>query len=96
MIRSLAASFAALAMAVLTVRGAIAGRHADLILTETLVRMAMFAVLGGVAGWVLDYAIREHLRVRFADRVRWYCDGVAAMANEGPADEPPKSDRKLN
>ena len=77
MIRPLASSFAALAMAVIVMRGVIESAVVEQVLSDAFVGGLAFAVLGGVSGWILDYVVREQVRLRFEDRLRWYRDSVS-------------------
>lgn len=77
MIRPLASSFAALAMAIIVVRGVLESAIVEQVVSDAFVGGLAFAALGGVSGWILDYVVREHVRLRFEDRLRWYRTSVA-------------------
>ena len=72
MTRSYAASLGALAMALVVIRGAIRGELADAVAAEAIVAMLVFAMVGGVAGWIADYLVRDSMETRFRKRVEWY------------------------
>lgn len=77
MIRPLASSFAALAMAVIVIRGAIESAAVDQVVGDAFVGGFAFAILGGVSGWILDYVVREHVRLHFENRLQWYRHSIA-------------------
>lgn len=70
--RSLAASLSALAMAIVVLRGAAGGEPIEVVTTEAIVAMLIFAVVGYVAGWIADYLVRDSLEQNFRARIDWY------------------------
>lgn len=76
MIRPLAASFAALAMAITIVRGAMTSELAIEVIERSLVFAIVYAVIGGLAGWLLDTQIRSSVQGEFEQRVQWYREGM--------------------
>ena len=76
MLRSYAASLGALAMGLVVLRGAILGELAADVAMEAIKAMLVFACVGGVAGWIADYLVRDSLERTFRSRVDWYRNGM--------------------
>ncbi len=76
MLRSYAVSLGALAMGLVVLRGAIHGELAASVAMEAIVAMLVFACVGGVAGWIADYLVRDSLERMFRSRVDWYRKGM--------------------
>ena len=85
MFRSFAASLGALAMGLVVLRGAILGEPASNVAMEAITAMAVFAVVGGVAGWIADTLVRDAVEQAFRKRVEWYREGLsdARLSEEG-------------
>lgn len=77
MSRRYAVSLGALAMSLVVLRGAISGELAAAVAGEAIVAMVIFAAIGGVAGWIADYLVRDSLQILFRKRVDWYRQGLA-------------------
>lgn len=76
MLRSYAVSLGALAMGVVVLRGALYGEAAGEVALEAIFALAVFAVIGGVAGWIADYLVRDAVEQSFRKRVDWYRQGL--------------------
>ncbi len=76
MFRSFAASLGALAMGLVVLRGAILGEPAGNVALEAIAAMAVFAVIGGAAGWIADFLVRDAVEQAFRKRVDWYREGL--------------------
>jgi len=83
--RSYAASLGALAMSLVVFRGIVRGELADAVAAEAIVALVIFAAVGGVAGWIADYLIRDALETLFRKRVDWYRQALIEMASEEAA-----------
>ena len=79
MFRSFAASLGALAMGLVVLRGAILGEPASNVAMEAITAMAVFAVIGGVAGWIADLLVRDAVERAFRKRFVWYREGLTNM-----------------
>ena len=76
MLRSYAVSLGALAMGVVVLRGALYGDAAGEVALEAIFALAVCAVIGGVAGWMADYLVRDAVEQSFRKRVDWYRQGL--------------------
>ena len=85
MFRSFAASLGALAMGLVALRGAVLSEPAGSVALEAITAMAVFAVLGGLVGWVADTLVRDAVEQAFRKRVEWYREGLsdAGLIEEG-------------
>ncbi len=72
MLRSYALSLGAIAMALVSIRGAMAGELAETVAIESVIALVVFAILGGIAGAVMDYLVRSNLEEQYRRRVAWY------------------------
>ena len=79
MFRSFAASLGALAMGLVAFRGAILGEPTGSVALEAITAMAVFAVVGGMAGWIADVLVRDAVERAFRKRVEWYQEGLSDM-----------------
>ena len=76
MLRSYAVSLGALAMGLVVLRGAIHGELAASVAMVAIMAMLVFSCVGGVAGWIADYLVRDSLERMFRSRVDWYREGM--------------------
>ena len=76
MLRSFAVSLGALAMGLVVARGAIHGELAGSVAIEAIGAMLVFTCVGGIAGWIADYLVRDSLERMFRARVEWYRKGL--------------------
>lgn len=85
MFRNFAASLGALAMGLVALRGAILGEPTDSVALEAIKAMAVFAVVGGLVGWIADILVRDAVEQAFRKRVEWYREGLsdAGLIEEG-------------
>ncbi|WP_231617228.1 hypothetical protein [Novipirellula aureliae] len=91
MTRSFALCLGALAMALVIVRGTLFGEFADNIALEAIGALVVFAAIGWVAGWIIDYVVRDTIEAAFRRRVEWYVESVKTMTSElenNPSKEP--------
>ena len=63
-------------MGLVVLRGAIHSEPAAGVAMEAIQAMLIFAGVGGVAGWVADYLVRDSLERVFRSRVDWYRNGM--------------------
>jgi len=63
-------------MGLVVLRGAIRGEAAGDVAIEAIVALAVFAAIGGVAGWITDYLVRDAVEQQFRTRVDWYRQGL--------------------
>ena len=63
-------------MGLVVLRGAIRGELAASVAMEAIVAMLVFSCVGGVAGWIADYLVRDSLERMFQSRVDWYRKGL--------------------
>jgi hypothetical protein len=63
-------------MALVVLRGAIRGELAGHVAMEAIAAMLAFSCVGGIAGWIADYLIRDSLEQMFHARVKWYRQGM--------------------
>ena len=63
-------------MGLVVVRGAIQGEYAGSVAIEAIVAMLVFMCIGGVAGWIADYLVRDSVQHMFRARVDWYRQGM--------------------
>ena len=82
---SFAASLGALAMGLVALRGAVLSEPAGSVALEAITAMAVFAVLGGLVGWVADTLVRDAVEQAFRKRVEWYREALsdAGLIEEG-------------
>ena len=52
-------------MALVIVRGALNGEFAELLRRESIVALFVFACIGWVAGWIIDYLVRDSIEAVF-------------------------------
>lgn len=64
-------------MAVVAVRGACGSAMAGGVIEDALVAGIVFAAVGGITGWILDYVITDHIRRQFEQRLDWYHRSMA-------------------
>lgn len=88
MLRSFALSLGALAMGLVVLRGAVHGERAGAVAMEAIVAMLVFICLGGFAGWIADYLVRDSVERMFRARVDWYRKGMIEAGFIDPADAP--------
>jgi len=50
------------------------GELAAEVVVESMMALVVFAVLGGIAGAISDYLVREDLERQYRSRVAWYCE----------------------
>jgi len=83
--RSFAASLGALAMGLVALRGAVLGEPTGSVALEAITAMAVFAVVGGMVGWIADTLVRDAVEQAFRKRVEWYREGLsdAGLLEEG-------------
>ncbi len=81
MSRSYSVSLGALAMGLVVFRGAIFGELAGEVAIEAIIAMVVFAGVGGVAGWIADFLVRDSLEGMFRKRVDWYRQGLIDAGN---------------
>ena len=61
-------------MALVAVRGAIRHELAENVAVEAVMALVLFAILGGIAGAIADYLVRNDLETQYRRRVAWYCE----------------------
>ncbi|MDA9934189.1 complement resistance protein TraT [Rubripirellula sp.] len=85
MFRSFAASLGALAMGLVALRGAILGEPTGSVALEAITAMAVFAIVGGLVGWIADTLVRDAVERAFRKRVEWYREELsdAGLTEEG-------------
>ncbi|MCH1438501.1 MAG: hypothetical protein L7W43_02510 [Rubripirellula sp.] len=85
MLRNFATSLGALAMGLVALRGAILGEPSAGVALEAIMAMAVFAVVGGLVGWIADTLVRDAVEQAFRKRVEWYREGLsdAGLIEEG-------------
>lgn len=84
--RSFAVSLGALALAIVTFRGAL---RSDLIIDVVpagITAMIVFSAIGWVAGMIADYLVRDAVETNYRQRLSKYREAVET--NEGQQDEP--------
>ncbi len=64
-------------MGLVVLRGAIFGELAGNVVVEAIIAMIVFSCIGGVAGWISDYLVRDSLEQVFRARVDWYRQAMA-------------------
>lgn len=75
-------------MGLVVLRGAIQGELASSVAIEAIMAMLVFAVVGGVAGWIADYLVRDSLERMFRSRVDWYRKGMIDAGHITDTDSP--------
>ena len=72
-------------MGLVALRGAVLGEPTDSVALEAIMAMAVFAVVGGLAGWIADTLVRDSVEQAFRKRVEWYREGLgdAGLIEEG-------------
>ncbi len=66
-------------MGLVVLRGAILGEPAGNVAIEAITAMAVFAVIGAVAGWIADFLVRDAVERAFRKRFDWYREGLTNM-----------------
>lgn len=94
MFRSFAASLGALAMGLVALRGAIFGEPTGSVALEAITAMAVFTVIGGVAGWIADTLVRDAVERAFRKRVEWYREGLGDTEEGSTRDQRPEMSRR--
>jgi hypothetical protein len=61
-------------MAVVALRGAVQRELAADVAVEAIMALGLFAILGGIAGAIADYLVRNDLETQYRRRVAWYCE----------------------
>lgn len=61
-------------MAMVSIRGAMRGELASEVAVEAIIALGLFAILGGIAGAIADYLVRDDLETRYRQRVAWFCE----------------------
>jgi len=74
MSRSYALSLGTIAMSLVLVRGALRREFVDEVAVESMIALVLFAVIGGLAGAIADYLVRDDLERQYRRRVAWYCE----------------------
>ena len=72
--RSYALSLGSLAMAWVAIRGGMRNELAAAVAVESIMALMIFAVVGAVAGAIVDYLVRDDLEKQYRRRVAWYCE----------------------
>ena len=72
--RSYALSLGSLAMALVAIRGAMRNELAAAVAVESIMALMIFAVVGAIAGAIVDYLVRDDLEKQYRRRVAWYCE----------------------
>jgi len=72
--RSFALSLGAIAMALVSLRGAVRNELAAEVALEAILALGIFAIAGAVAGAIADYLIRDDLERQYRRKVAWYCE----------------------
>lgn len=80
--RRYALSLGSVAFALVTVRGALGGEVVSEVMVQAIVAMVMFAMMGGVAGAIADYLVKQDLEDRYRRRVDWYREGLEQQSAE--------------
>ncbi|MEM6979979.1 MAG: hypothetical protein AAF539_09955 [Planctomycetota bacterium] len=76
MTRSLAISLGSLAMGLVILRGAVHGELAAAVAGEAISMLIVFLIIGGLAGAIVEYLVRDALEDLYRKRVQWYREGV--------------------
>lgn len=63
-------------MGLVVLRGVLRGEFADQVACEAIAALLVFACIGGVAGWIADYLVRDSMESMFRARVQWYRRGL--------------------
>lgn len=84
--RSFAMSLGALALAIVTFRGALRGDLIIEVVPAGIAAMILFSAIGWVAGMVADYLVRDAVERNYRQRLSQYREAVEA--NEGQQDKP--------
>ena len=94
MTRTYAVALGSLAMGLVAFRGVVRGEPAAAVIAEAILALVTFALVGGVAGRIADYLIRDALERWFRKRVDWYRQGLSDMASPeaDPAADAPVRD----
>lgn len=74
--RACALAMGSLAMAMVMIRGALHREHIGDVAIESIIALFAFMLIGGVAGWIVDYLILDAVETRFRSRVDWYRQGI--------------------
>jgi uncharacterized membrane protein len=74
--RRYAFSLGAIAFALVTARGAIDGALVSEVVVKAIIALVVFAMVGGVAGAIADYLVKQDLEERYRRRVAWYREGL--------------------
>lgn len=61
-------------MALVAIRGAMRNELAAAVAVESIMALMIFAVVGAVAGAIVDYLVRDDLEKQYRRRVAWYCE----------------------
>lgn len=72
-------------MGLVALRGAVLGEPTASVALEAITAMAVFAVLGGLVGWIADSLVRDAVEQAFRKRVEWYREALsdAGLTEEG-------------
>jgi hypothetical protein len=72
-------------MGLVALRGAVLGEPTGSVALEAITAMAVFAVVGGMVGWIADTLVRDAVEQAFRKRVEWYREGLsdAGLLEEG-------------
>lgn len=77
-------------MGLVVLRGVIHGELAASVAMEAIMAMLVFVGVGGVAGWIADYLVRDSLERMFRSRVDWYRQGMIEagyLNTDSPGDQ---------
>jgi len=72
--RSFALSLGAIAMALVSLRGAVRNELAAEVALEAIVALVLFAIVGAIAGAIAEYLIRDDVERKYRRKVAWYCE----------------------
>jgi membrane protein YqaA with SNARE-associated domain len=93
MVRAFAASLGAIAMATVLLDGVFSGATAGDCIVSAIRALIVLALLGGVAGAIVDYLIRQDLEQQYRRRLDWFrketeaiVDGKAAAPRQPAQD----------
>ncbi len=76
-------------MGLVALRGAVLGEPTGSVALEAITAMAVFAVVGGMVGWIADTLVRDSVEQAFRKRVEWYREGLndTGLTEEGSTRE---------
>lgn len=71
-------------MGLVVLRGVIDGDLAAEVAQEAILTLIVFLGIGGVAGAIADYLVRDAVETLYRNRVQWYRDEIAKLEAGDP------------